>query len=58
MELLEAYLRTTYFQVDDKFLQQNDGMAMGSSISPIVSNIFMEYFEKLTFDLAQQKPSL
>jgi NAD-specific glutamate dehydrogenase len=39
MELLDACLRTTYFQVDDRFYQQKDGMAMGSSLSPIVSNI-------------------
>jgi hypothetical protein len=50
MELLEVCLRTTYFQVDDKFFQQNDGMAMGSSLSPIVSNIFMEHSEKLAID--------
>jgi hypothetical protein len=29
-ELLEVCLKTTYFQVDDKFFQQKDGMAMGS----------------------------
>jgi hypothetical protein len=32
MELLEVCLRTTYFQEDDKFFQQKDGMAMGSSL--------------------------
>jgi hypothetical protein len=58
MELLEVCLKTTYFQVDDKFFQQKDGMAMGSSLSPIVSNIYMEYFEKLALDSAQHKPSL
>jgi hypothetical protein len=57
MELLEVYLRTTYFQVD-KFFQQKNGMAMGSSLSPVVSNIFMEYYEKLALDTAQYKPSL
>jgi hypothetical protein len=31
---------------------------MGSSLSPIFSNIFMEYFEKLALVLAQHKPSL
>jgi hypothetical protein len=31
---------------------------MGSSLSPIISNIFMEHFEKLGLDSAQQKPSL
>jgi hypothetical protein len=40
MELLEVCSRTTYFQVD-KFFQQEDGMAMGNSPSPIVSNISM-----------------
>jgi hypothetical protein len=57
MELLEVCLITTYFQVDDKFFQQKHGMAMGSSL-PIVSNIFMEHFEKLALDSAQYKPSL
>jgi hypothetical protein len=28
------------------------GMAMGSSLSPIVSNIFMEHFEKLALGSA------
>jgi hypothetical protein len=58
MELLKVCLRTTYFQVDDKFFQRKDGMAMGSSLSPIVSIIFMEHFEKLALDSAQRKPSL
>jgi hypothetical protein len=52
MELLEVCLRTTYFQVDDKFFQQKDGMATGTSLSPVVSNIFMEHFEKLALDSA------
>jgi hypothetical protein len=58
MELLEVCLRTTYFQMDDKFFQQEDGTAMGSSLSTIVSNIFIEHFEKLPLDSAQHKPSL
>jgi hypothetical protein len=46
MELLEVCLRTIYFQVDDKFFQRKGGMAMGSSVSPIVSNICIEHFQK------------
>jgi hypothetical protein len=57
MELLDVCLRTTYFEGDDGFYQQKDGMAMGSSLSPIVSNIYMEHFE-LAVDSAQDKPSL
>jgi hypothetical protein len=43
MELLEVCLKTTYFQMECKFFQQKDGMAMGSTLSPVVSNIFMEH---------------
>jgi hypothetical protein len=51
-------LRTTYFQVDDKFFKQKDGMALGRSISLTISNTYMEHFEKLALDSAQHKPSL
>jgi hypothetical protein len=44
--------------MDDKFFQQKDCMAMGSSLLPIVSNIFMEHFEKFALDSAQHKPSV
>jgi hypothetical protein len=55
MELLEVCLRTTYFQVDESFYQQKEGMVMGSSLSPVVSN--MEHFEKLAVDMAKYKPA-
>jgi hypothetical protein len=58
MELVEVCLRTTYFQVDDGFFQQKDSMAMGSSLSPIVSSIYLEHFEKTSLESAQHKPSL
>jgi hypothetical protein len=58
LELLEVSLRTMYFQVGDKFFQQKYGMAMGSSLSPILSNVFMEHFEKLAHYSAEYKPSL
>jgi hypothetical protein len=44
--------------VDYKFFQQKDGMAMGSSLSPIVSNTFMVRFEKLALDSVQFLPPL
>jgi hypothetical protein len=58
MELLEVCMRTTYFQVDDKFYEQKEGMAMGSPLSPVVSNIFMETFEQLALTTAQHKPKM
>jgi hypothetical protein len=44
MELLEACLSTSYFHVDDCFYQQKDFMAPGTSLSPVVSKIYMEHF--------------
>jgi hypothetical protein len=58
MELLEVHSRITYFQVEGKFYQQKDGMDMGSCQSPVVSNIYMEGFEKVVLDTAQYKPAL
>jgi hypothetical protein len=54
MELLEICLRTTYFQVNDKFFQQKDGKAMGSALSLVVSNIFMQHFEELALETVDQ----
>jgi hypothetical protein len=58
MELLDVCLRTTYFQVQDVFCQQKDGMAMGSSLRMVVSNIFMEHFEKLAVNMMEHRLSL
>jgi hypothetical protein len=40
------------------FFKQKEATAMGSSLSPIVSNIFTKHFEELALDSAQYKPSL
>jgi hypothetical protein len=58
MELLEVCVRTTYFQVEDRFYQQKSGMAIESSLSPIVSNIFMEHSEQLALDSVPHKPAM
>jgi hypothetical protein len=58
VELVEICLRTAYFHVDNKIFQQKDGMAVGNCPFPIISNIFMEHFEKLALDSAPYKPSL
>ena len=45
MDLLEFCLRSTYFTFRGKFYEQVEGAAMGSPISPIVANLYMEDFE-------------
>ena len=45
-ELLRLCLTTTYFKFDGKFYAQIEGAAMGSPVSPIVANLFMERYER------------
>ena len=40
--LLEFCLKNTYFKFNGEFYEQKEGAAMGSPISPIVANLFME----------------
>jgi len=58
MELLTLCLKTTYFSYEDHFYQQNDGAAMGSPISPVMANIYMEFFEQEAITSAQTKPDI
>ena len=43
--LLEFCLKNTYFKFNGEFYEQKEGAAMGSPISPIVVNLFMEDLE-------------
>ena len=44
--LLEFCLCNTYFSFQGQFYEQVEGAAMGFLVSPIVVNLYMEYFEQ------------
>ena len=46
--LLEVCLKSTYFTFQGRFFEQQEEAAMGSPISPIVANLYMEEFETKT----------
>ena len=46
LELLEFVLTTTYFAVRGEIYRQKFGTAMGSPVSPLVANMFMERLER------------
>ena len=46
MELLKFVLETTYFRFEGEIYQQKFGVAMGSPVSPIVVNLYMEDLEQ------------
>ena len=45
VDLLELCLKSSYFSFKGKIYEQPNCVAMGSPLSPIVANIFMEHFE-------------
>ena len=47
MQLLKLVLVNCVFTFQDKFFKQLHGATMGSPCSPVVANIYMEYFEDL-----------
>ena len=56
--LLEFCLKTTYFTFQGKFFEQVKGAAMGSPISPIVANLFMEDLEIKALSTTPTPPTL
>ena len=56
--LLELCLRTTYFKFQGSYYEQRDGAVMGSPVSPVVANIYMEMFEELALRTAEHPPRI
>ena len=54
--LLEFCLRSTYFTFQDKYYEQVKRAAMGSPISPIVANLYMENFEVRAINTSPHTP--
>ena len=55
--LLEFCLKNTYFSFQGQFYEQVEGATMGSSASPIMANLYMEYLEQKALSTAPQPPS-
>ena len=51
-------MRSTYFTFRGKYYEQVEGTAMGSPISPIVANLFMEDFENRALQSSINPPLL
>ena len=56
--LLEFCLRNTYFSFQGRHYEQTEGAAMGSPISPLVANLFMEEIEVQTISTSTTLPTL
>ena len=56
LHLIEICLSSTFFSFKSKFYEQTKGTTMGSCLSLIVANIFMEHFETLALNSFSLKP--
>ena len=54
--LLEFCLKNTYFSFQDQFYEQVEGAAMGSPVSPIVANLYMEYLQQKALQYCPHSP--
>lgn len=55
-KLLEVCLKCTYFVYNGNFYQQIHGAAMGSPVSPIVCNLYMEHLQQEAIQSAPNPP--
>ena len=58
MEMFTFCEKTIYFGMGSDIYQQEEGLAMGSSLSPVLANIYMEYFEEMALGSTSLKPSM
>ena len=58
MEMLTFCVETTYFEMGSDIYWQVDGLAMGSPLSPVLANIYMEHFEEMALGSTPVKPSM
>ena len=56
IEPLGFCLHNTYFSFQNTFYEQVEGAAMGSLVSPIVANLYMEHFEREALMSASNTP--
>ena len=57
MELLALCVNTTYFMFQGEIFRQENGAAMGSPVSPLVANLYMEWFEQYALRTFPSAPS-
>ena len=56
--LLDFVLRSTYFQYNGSIYEQREGAAMGSPVSAVIANLYMETFEEQAIESAPSKPKI
>ena len=56
--MLTFCVETTYFGMGSDIYREEEGLAMGSPLSLVLANIYMEYFEEMALGSTSLKPSM
>jgi hypothetical protein len=51
-------MTSTYFEFENQLYEQIEGAPMGSPLSPVIADIYMEFFEEMAIQEAEFKPSV
>ena len=57
-DLLDFVLRSIYFQYNGSIYEQREGAAMGSPVSAVIANLYMETFEEQAIESTPSKPKI
>ena len=57
-DLLDFVLRSAYFQYSGSIYEKRDGADMGSLVSAVIANLYMEIFEEQAMESAPCKPKI
>ena len=57
-DFLTFVLRSTYFQYNGSIYEQKDGTAMGSPVSAVIANLYMENFEEQAITTSSYEPRI
>ena len=57
-DLLNFVLRSTYFQYNGPIYEQQEGAAMGSPVSAVIANLYMESFEEQAIATSPYNPRI
>ena len=58
MEMLTFCVETAYFGMGSGLYWQEEWLAMGSPLSPVLANTYRKYFEEMALGSTSLKPSM
>ena len=56
--LLSLCIKSTYFRYNGNYYEQREGADMGSPVSAVVANLYMEHFEQIALGTAKNRPRI